>query len=116
MVEDAEPERQMNENTPDPEPRFETTNPEWGSDFGPPISKRKRVLWAVACIIFVLGFLAIAVMYGGSSPARPAKMDTGIPTWVLFIPFAILLVVIGLTAERIALWIQRKLNWKPDID
>jgi hypothetical protein len=35
---------------------------------------------------------------------------------VLFIPFAILLVVIGLTAERIALWIQRKLNWKPDID
>jgi Na+-driven multidrug efflux pump len=106
----------MNQETPEPKPNFETTDPEWGTDFGPPISKRKRLLWATACIVFVLGFLAVAIMMGGSSPTRPAKWDTGIPTWVLFIPFAVLLVVIGLTAERIALWIQRKLNWKPDID
>jgi len=106
----------MNDETPETKPSFETTNPEWGTDFGPPISKRKRWLWAAGCIVFVLGFLAVAILAGGSSPTQAAKWDTGIPTWVLFIPFAILLVVIGLTAERIALWIQRKLNWKPDID
>ncbi|MDH3428098.1 MAG: hypothetical protein OEM23_06640, partial [Gemmatimonadota bacterium] len=108
--------RPMSENTPDPKPGFETTNPEWGTDFGPPISKAKRYLWALGCVAFVLGFLAFAIFSGGSTPTKPAKLDTGIPTWVLFVPFAILLVVIGLTAERIALWIQRKFNWKPDVD
>jgi hypothetical protein len=101
---------------PDHKPDFETTDPEWGTDFGPPISKAKRIMWAVGCIVVVLGFLAFAIISGGSTPTKPAKLDTGIPTWVLFIPFAILLLVIGLTAERIALWIQRKLNWKPDLD
>jgi len=106
----------MDTNTPEHEPGFETTTPEWQSDFGPPASKAKRYLWALACIVFVLGFLGFAIYSGRSTPTVPAKLDTGIPTWVLFIPFAVLLVVIGLTAERIALWIQRKLNWKPDLD
>jgi len=106
----------MNEQTPEPKPGFDTTNPEWSTDFGPPISTVKRILWALGCIAFVLGFLAFAIFSGGSTPTKPAMLEPGIPTWVLFIPFAILLVVIGLTAERIALWIQHKLNWKPDLD
>jgi hypothetical protein len=106
----------MSKKRPEHKPAFETTNAEWETDFGPPTSKTKRLLWAIGCIVFVLGFLAIAIFAGGSSPTPPAKMDTGIPTWVFFIPFAILLVVIGLTAERIALWIQRKMKWKPDVD
>jgi len=105
---------------PNPEhdykPAFEQTDPEWSTDFGPPANKRKRVLWALGCIVFVLGFLAFAIFSGGPSPKDTAKLQTGIPTWILFIPFAILLVVISLSGERIALWIQRKRNWKPDLD
>ena len=48
----------MNKKPPEHKPNFETNDPEWGTDFGPPISKRKRLLWATACIVFVLGFLA----------------------------------------------------------
>jgi len=103
------------------EPEFDTKDPEWTTDFGPPASKRKRIALASLCIVLVLGFLGVAIWAGQSSPsrfaeARPGKLDTGIPTWILFIPFAIFLVAIGLYAERIALWIQRKLNWKPDVD
>lgn len=93
---------------------FKRIEPEWGSDFGPPAGRLKRLLWAAACIAFVIAFLTyVVVVYRPESPA-PAAWDFDVPVWVVFVPFAVLLVVLSLASEKIALWIQRKCGWKSE--
>lgn len=92
------------------QPKSIRTEPEWETDFGPPMSRGRRLIYAVICIAVVFGFFGLVLYTGGTKETKPAVIDTDIPTWLLFIPFTALLLVIALYGERAALWIQKKVG------
>jgi len=71
------------------------------------MSRGRRLIYAAICIAVVFGFFGLVLYTGGTKETKPAVIDTDIPTWLLFIPFMLVITFFG---ERAALWIQKKVG------